>query len=232
MKSLGLAVFIGLAASSAAATAQTTAKNGSVAAWQKQAEQYVVRHLNASKQQLADALNALSATKMSDRKAVVMVMLDRQGKVLSQRIQKSTGNAAVDRIALNVVAGASPFPALPADIRKETMPLTVPINFASPVGLEAWRMAVVKHLARQIGRAQPYIGADGNMVLQFVLDSNGHVVSRSLKKSSGREALDKYMLQILADADPFPPPRGPLAGTSHIFSASVRFQAGRPVFGF
>ncbi|MEM9102395.1 MAG: energy transducer TonB [Pseudomonadota bacterium] len=56
-------------------------------------------------------------------------VIDRQGVVLSQSIQKSSGYTHLDKEALKMLKRASPLPAIPESMQKETLPLVVPVEF-------------------------------------------------------------------------------------------------------
>lgn len=60
----------------------------------------------------------------------VAFVLDRQGRVLSSRIDQTSGVAELDQEALDLLRRAQPFPALPADVEGAQVSLTVPIKFA------------------------------------------------------------------------------------------------------
>jgi protein TonB len=58
--------------------------------------------------------------------------LDRDGKVLSSRIEKSSGNVAMDQEALAALARAQPLPKPPAEVEGNLLDLIVPLDFFSP----------------------------------------------------------------------------------------------------
>jgi protein TonB len=55
--------------------------------------------------------------------------LDRQGRVTTARITKSSGSAALDQEALDLVRRAQPFPSPPAALNGAQVDLTVPVRF-------------------------------------------------------------------------------------------------------
>ncbi len=55
--------------------------------------------------------------------------LDRQGRVVSSRIARSSGSAALDQETLALVRRAQPFPPPPADMPGAQISLTVPLRF-------------------------------------------------------------------------------------------------------
>ena len=56
--------------------------------------------------------------------------MDRDGKVLSQRIVSSSGHADLDAEVLALVERAQPLPAFPASMNGDRLDLTVPIRFS------------------------------------------------------------------------------------------------------
>ncbi|MCP5056323.1 MAG: TonB family protein [bacterium] len=62
--------------------------------------------------------------------AVVGFELDRRGRVLWRRIQRSSGHSILDREALAMIERAQPFPRLPAALGKATLEVRVPVQFA------------------------------------------------------------------------------------------------------
>ena len=63
--------------------------------------------------------------------AVVLLRftLDRDGKVLSSRIEKSSGNAGLDQEALAALAAAQPLPRPPPEVEGALLDLIVPLDF-------------------------------------------------------------------------------------------------------
>jgi protein TonB len=55
--------------------------------------------------------------------------MDRQGKVLSAEIAKSSGRPVLDREALALMVRAQPLPAMPAAMKGDTLDAVVPISF-------------------------------------------------------------------------------------------------------
>jgi periplasmic protein TonB len=55
--------------------------------------------------------------------------LDRNGKVLSSRVVRSSGIASLDQETIDTVRRAQPFPSPPANMPGETFDFTVPIRF-------------------------------------------------------------------------------------------------------
>ena len=57
--------------------------------------------------------------------------IDRQGHLLSSRVVRSAGSAALDAAALAMLGRAQPFPAPPAGIADEQLTITVPVRYVS-----------------------------------------------------------------------------------------------------
>ncbi|WP_349322255.1 energy transducer TonB [Asticcacaulis sp. MM231] len=56
-------------------------------------------------------------------------VIDRQGCVLTARVTKSSGVAALDQAALDMLAAAQPLPKPPVDVAGERISMTVPVDF-------------------------------------------------------------------------------------------------------
>jgi len=61
--------------------------------------------------------------------ALVEFRLDRSGHLISMRIERASGVALLDRLALRAVKNAAPFPAPPADVPDAELDFTVSIDF-------------------------------------------------------------------------------------------------------
>jgi protein TonB len=55
--------------------------------------------------------------------------IDRQGRVLLAQVTKSSGVAALDQAALDMLAAAQPLPKPPSDVTDERISMTVPVEF-------------------------------------------------------------------------------------------------------
>jgi TonB family protein len=63
--------------------------------------------------------------------ASVAFTIDRQGRVVSSKVVKSSGSAVLDAEALDLIKRAVPFPPPPAEIADSDLSLVVPIRFAA-----------------------------------------------------------------------------------------------------
>ncbi len=61
--------------------------------------------------------------------AYINFIMDRQGRVLSSKLERSSGHPALDREALALLQRAQPLPAPPPETRGERITLTVPVDF-------------------------------------------------------------------------------------------------------
>lgn len=61
--------------------------------------------------------------------AVVVFTLDRSGRILAARIERTSGNKLLDRLALRTVRVAAPFPAPPADLPEGALQFQLAFNF-------------------------------------------------------------------------------------------------------
>lgn len=98
-------------AASASAAAQT---------WQAR----LLAHLESRKRYPAEA-----RARRLQGVAYVRFTLDRQGRVLTARLERSSGHAALDREALALLQRAQPLPAPPAETLGERIILTVPVEY-------------------------------------------------------------------------------------------------------
>ncbi len=62
--------------------------------------------------------------------STITFSIDRSGKVLSARLLRSSGNAALDAEAVAMARRASPLPKPPAGIAGDNLNLTVPVRFS------------------------------------------------------------------------------------------------------
>lgn len=74
-------------------------------------------------------IRTAAAARYGSGKAMVGFILDREGHVLSRRIEQSSGNAALDREALAIIDRANPFPPFPAAKLKAQDAFSWPATF-------------------------------------------------------------------------------------------------------
>lgn len=61
--------------------------------------------------------------------ALLRFSLDRDGRLLARELVTSSGHAILDRAALDLLARAAPYPALPHDAALERIELTLPVDY-------------------------------------------------------------------------------------------------------
>lgn len=61
---------------------------------------------------------------------VITFTFDRQGNVLKAAIEKSSGNAELDRAALDMLAKAEPLPPIPDSMGRDTIPISIPVEYS------------------------------------------------------------------------------------------------------
>lgn len=74
--------------------------------------------------------------------AKVGFVLDRQGNLVSQWLEESTGNRALDEESLAILERAKPFPVPPPGVKEDRMTFTVPIFFRRRPGLSGQESGV------------------------------------------------------------------------------------------
>jgi protein TonB len=56
--------------------------------------------------------------------------INRQGEVIASSVQKSSGQPALDQAAMEMVKNASPLPSIPTWMNRDTLSLSVPVEYA------------------------------------------------------------------------------------------------------
>lgn len=84
----------------------------------------LMRHLNAYKR-----YPRVQEARGETGTAFLHFVLDRQGSVLSFRITRSSGNAALDAATLDMIQRASPVPVPPSEIWRDPMEIELPISY-------------------------------------------------------------------------------------------------------
>jgi periplasmic protein TonB len=93
----------------------------------------------------------------------------------------------------------------------------------SQAGSDAYNALVFGHLQRFKRYPSSARGAQGTVVVRFVLNRAGAVIESALTKSSGNDALDREALEILRRASPFPPFPAAKPGPQDSYVAPVNF---------
>ncbi len=87
-----------------------------------------------------------------------------------------------------------------------------------------------KLLSTHLNRAKRYPAGARRTVevgVLFTLDRRGHIVSASVKRSSGQSVFDEAALAMMKRADPVPAPPPVLADEGLTFVVPVQFRADR-----
>lgn len=87
--------------------------------------QGIMRRLAAAKRYPADAL-----ARSEQGRAVVRIVLDRNGNVVRWTLIEGTGSPRLDREVAALVARAAPYPELPPGVPQETIEILAPVEFA------------------------------------------------------------------------------------------------------
>jgi protein TonB len=90
-------------------------------------------------------------------------------------------------------------------------------------GSDAYNALVFGHLQRFKRYPSSARGAQGTVVVRFVLNRTGAVIESAVMKSSGNDALDREALEILRRASPFPPFPAAKSGPQDSYVAPVNF---------
>ncbi len=102
----------------------TAPNRGAVAAGSREAEAAWRSALVARLQRAKPSGQSQSGT------VEVSFTMDRGGRVVSRRVARSSGSAALDQAALSMIDRAQPLPAFPAGMTEARKTLTVPVHFS------------------------------------------------------------------------------------------------------
>ena len=78
---------------------------------------------------LSQLESPLFEVEIVQRKRWDWCLRDRSGKVVTSRLVRTSGSAALDQETMDTVRRAQPFPSPPANMPGETFEFTVPIRF-------------------------------------------------------------------------------------------------------
>jgi protein TonB len=102
-------------------------------------------------------------------------------------------------------------------------PKTEQVGQFTQAGSNAYNALVFGHLQRFKRYPSSARGAQGVVVVKFVLDRAGAVIESAVTKSSGNDVLDREALEILRRASPFPPFPAVKPGPQDSYIAPVNF---------
>jgi periplasmic protein TonB len=100
------------------------------------------------------------------------------------------------------------------------------LDAAAKAATLAWQRALMAHL----DHAKRYpAGArqSAEVSVSFTLDRRGHIISYSLKHTSGQTNFDEAALAMMKRADPVPPPPPLIADEGLSFEVPIQFRAAR-----
>jgi protein TonB len=92
--------------------------------------------------------------------------------------------------------------------------------------LVSWKRRLALHLQRN-KRYPPEAHSKrehGIVKVSFVVDRQGNIMSSTIAKSSGSDALDRETLALLQRAQPLPTPPSDVGGTQFAFSVPILFE--------
>jgi len=107
-------------AAPAPAPASSAARQSAITSWQRALHQ----HLQSRKRYPRAA-----QSRRQEGVAVIRFVLDREGTVLSARLERSSGTAMLDEEALDLIHRTQPLPPPPAEITGERIEVTIPIEY-------------------------------------------------------------------------------------------------------
>ncbi|WFU41563.1 energy transducer TonB [Bradyrhizobium sp. CB82] len=102
-------------------------------------------------------------------------------------------------------------------------PKTEHVGQFTQAGSNAYNALVFGHLQRFKRYPSSARGAQGTVVVRFVLNRAGAVTESAVTKSSGNDVLDREALEILRRASPFPPFPVAKPGSQDSYIAPVNF---------
>jgi periplasmic protein TonB len=118
--------------------------------------------------------------------------------------------------------------ATPSPETAQQAPRPVAPELGTGDSLRRVRATWQKELAAHLDRHKRYPGdrsqQSAEIVIRFVLDRTGHVVSASVVKSSGDSSFDDAALAMMRRADPVPPPPALIADEGLSFTMPVIFR--------
>ena len=91
-----------------------------------------------------------------------------------------------------------------------------------------WQRELAVHLDKNKRYPSDRTQKEAHIVIAFVLDRSGHVLSASIAQSSGDTSFDNAALAMMRRADPVPPPPALVADEGLTFTLPINFRAQRP----
>lgn len=155
-------------------------------------------------------MNTHPAAVKEATQAVLLLKLDRTGKLEEVKIDQSSGDAAADQAALQAVKKSAPFGQLPVKFG-DGLALKYTFRFASsqaPVPSQedkAKSDEYMKKLREKITRSwrSPEVKSKCQTTLSFTIEKSGNIKTLSVKKSSGNKMVDEAACAAIKRAAPF-----------------------------
>ena len=120
---------------------------------------------------------------------------------------------------------------MPPAPETRALPKTEHVGQFSEAGSNAYNALVFGHLQRFKRYPRERRGASGTVMVRFVLNRAGEVISSAVTKSSGNAVLDHEALEILRRASPFPVFPAAKPGRQESYIAPVNFSAAATLKG-
>lgn len=176
---------------------------------------------------------AASQTKDSDDPKIARVDADDAEYTQAEKNEKPVDNPE-QRQATPVVSSESAASEAAAPPKSEAAQ-EAPRPAAPAPGADAaaravkltWQKALMAHLNRNKRYPSGVGRRTAQVTVAFTLDRRGHVVSSSVKRSSGDRAFDDAALGMMKRADPVPQPPPAIADEGLTFDVPVMFRADR-----
>ncbi len=144
-------------------------------------------------------------------------------------VEKPTAHQATPVLSAESAASeatAPPKSEVAPDAPKPVAP-AIGADAAARAAKLTWQKALMAHLNRNKRYPAGAARRSAEVAVAFTLDRLGHVVSSSVKRSSGDHAFDDAALAMMKKADPVPPPPPVIADDGLTFEVPVMFRADR-----
>ena len=107
-------VWIALASQSVhAQTDSQAAQSHALEAWKKKIIQHIVNHTRRSKSEINKAYGAIAPMSANGNEVILLMEVSASGRIVSSRVERSSGYPALDEAALRVLQRANPLPRPP-----------------------------------------------------------------------------------------------------------------------
>jgi len=116
--------------------------------------------------------------------------------------------------------------AAPAPVAAAPAPQAQPAPEARPNAMASFEALLAAHLDRykRYPHASQVKGEQGEALLRFTMDRQGHVLAARLERGSGYAALDEEIMAMIRRAEPLPPLPPEVAGQRLELVVPIRFR--------